>query len=120
MRVVARVAQHEFVELAGFEAQLARNEFMLAGLAEIDRDRDWLLAREIAGGVQERDKACESDGRAEGERGEHRGGMRRSQIHEFHGDPPWKAFAEGNAIANELQFNQKRLCGRGAERVRCR
>ena len=35
MRIVAVVAQDQFVELAGLELQLLRREFMLAGRAEM-------------------------------------------------------------------------------------
>ena len=44
MRIVARVLQHELVELAGLEAQLVRHEDVLPRLAQLDRDRDRLLA----------------------------------------------------------------------------
>ena len=40
MRVVARVAQDELVELAGLELDLARHERMLARFAEVDRHLD--------------------------------------------------------------------------------
>ena len=48
VRVVARIAQHELVELAGFEPKLVGREGMLSGFAQFDRDFDRLLARQIA------------------------------------------------------------------------
>jgi len=38
VRVVARIAQHELVELAGFEPKLVGREGMLSGFAQFDRD----------------------------------------------------------------------------------
>src|SRR5262245_14021030 len=51
VRIAARVAQDELVELAGLEAQLVGHESVSARLAELDGDFDRLLARQIAGGV---------------------------------------------------------------------
>src|SRR5688572_25855149 len=52
VRIVARVAHDQLVELAGLELELARLEHVLPRLAEIDRDLDRLLAGEIAGGLR--------------------------------------------------------------------
>ena len=51
VRIVARVFQHQFVELAGLEAQFVGHEGMLARLAKFDRDHDGFLAGQIAGGL---------------------------------------------------------------------
>ena len=40
MRIVARVLQHQFVELAGFEQEFVGHEGVLARLAEFDRNHD--------------------------------------------------------------------------------
>ena len=51
VRIVARLRQNELVELAGLEAQPVRHEDVLAGLAELDRDLDRRLPRQVAGGA---------------------------------------------------------------------
>ena len=51
MRVIARIAQHELVELAGFEPKLVGREGMLSRFAQLDCDFDRLLARQIAGSM---------------------------------------------------------------------
>src|SRR5206468_3870836 len=48
MRIAARVAQDQLVELAGFKLELLRREFVFAGRAEIDRYLDRRLLRQIA------------------------------------------------------------------------
>src|SRR6185295_47371 len=50
MRIAARVAQDQLVELAGFKLELLRREFILAGGAEIHRQLDWRLPGEVARG----------------------------------------------------------------------
>ena len=62
MRVGAAVAEHELVELAGLEAQLVRNEGVLAGRAELDGDGDGLLPRQVAAGGGRRGAEAEGQG----------------------------------------------------------
>jgi hypothetical protein len=49
VRISARVAQHQLVELAGLELEPARG--VPSGRAELDRHHDRLLAGEIARGA---------------------------------------------------------------------
>jgi hypothetical protein len=48
MRIAARIAQDQSVELAGLKTQLLRREFVFAGRAEIDGQFDRRLPRQIA------------------------------------------------------------------------
>src|SRR5215204_4822010 len=48
MRIAARVAQDQLVELAGFKLELLWREFVFAGCAEIDRHLDRRLPRQVA------------------------------------------------------------------------
>jgi hypothetical protein len=78
VRVIARVAQDQLVKLAGLETQFIGHEDVLARLAEVDRNFDRLLARQVTGGMGYR--RCEQQ----------RGGdlrYRPDRTHELH--PPW-------------------------------
>jgi hypothetical protein len=54
VRLIARIAQDQLVELAGLELDAIWHEHLLAGLAEVDRHLDGLLTGEIAGSVARR------------------------------------------------------------------